>query len=101
MPDSLPGFADCGGGCTPDTKPWPHTMIWGNCARAVQRYRGPQPVMVEEYGTLFGSGDVKVWDLSPELVEIYPLAKRIEHGKRHGGRVLRRRVIVVDEWEEV
>ena len=56
---------------------------------------------VEEYGHLFGSGDVKVWDLSPELVEIYPLDKRIEYGKRHGGRVLRRRVIVVDEWEEI
>jgi hypothetical protein len=61
----------------------------------------PDPEVIEEYGQLFGSGDVKLWDLSPELVEIYPMAKRIEYGKRHGGRVLRRRVIVVDEWEEV
>lgn len=102
MPDLRPlDFADCGCGCTPDVKPWPHTMRRGFCARAVSRDCGPQPVLVDEYGQSFGSGDVKVWDLSPELVEIYPLAKRIEHGKRHGGAVLRRRVIVVDEWEEI
>jgi hypothetical protein len=56
---------------------------------------------VEEYGQLMSAGSVQLWDLDLELLEIYPLAKRIEHGKRHGGRVLRRRVIVVDDWEEV
>ncbi len=96
-----PDFADCGSGCSPDNKPWPHTMVWGNCARAVRRYQGPQPVIVEEHGHLMSGGGVNVWPDDPEILDIYPLAKRIEHGKKHGGRVLRRRIIVVDEWEEI
>lgn len=94
-----PEFDECGCGCTPDTKPWPHTMIPGNCARAVTR--NPQTVMTEEYGHLMSGGGVSVWPLDPETLDIYPLAKRIEHGKRHGGHVLRRRIIVLDDWEEV
>jgi hypothetical protein len=46
-------------------------------------------------------GGVNVWPLDAETLDIYPLAKRIEHGKRHGGTVLRRRIVVLDEWEEV
>jgi hypothetical protein len=100
MTDATDDFKDCGSGCEPDRKPWPHTMVWGNCARAVQRYQGAKPVIVEEYGQLMSGGGVHVWDLDPELLDIYPLDKRIEHGKRNGGRVLRRRIIVVDKWEE-
>lgn len=94
-----PGFEDCGCGCTPETKPWPHTMVPGNCARAV---RGtPRPVITEEYGGLMSGGGVNVWPDGPELLDIFPLAKRIENGKRFGGHVLRRRVIVIDDWEEI
>lgn len=100
MSDATNDFDQCGCDCAPNNKPWPHTMIWGNCARAVRRYDGPRPVIVEEYGHLMSGGSVQVWDLAPELLDIYPLENRIEHGKRNGGRVLRRRIIVVDEWEE-
>lgn len=96
-----PEFDDCGWGCTPDTKPWPHTLILGNCARAVRSYQGPNPTIVEEHGQLMSGGGVSVWPLDAETLDIYPLAKRIEHGKRHGGTVLRRRIIVLDEWEEI
>lgn len=61
----------------------------------------PDPTPIEEYGQLMAGGGVHTWPCDPETLDIYPLAKRIEHGKRHGGRVLRRRVIVVDDWEEI
>lgn len=95
------GFRDCGSGCHPEVKPWPHSMIWGNCIHAVRRYSGADPVIVEEYGHLMSGGGVQAWPDAPEILAIYPLAKRIEHGKRNGGRVLRRRIIVIDEWEEI
>jgi hypothetical protein len=56
---------------------------------------------VEEYGQLMSGGGVHVWNLRPELLEIYSLERRIEQGRRFGGRVMRRRVIVLDEWVEV
>lgn len=37
----------------------------------------------------------------PYIEEIYPLAQKIEHGQRSGGKVYRRRVIVVEDWAEV
>lgn len=61
----------------------------------------PAPASVVEYGGLMSGGGVNVWPDDPELLDIYPLAKRIEHGKRHGGHVMRRRVIVIDDWEEL
>lgn len=100
MPEhGLDGFG-CGSGCKADGKPWPHTMVWGQCGLAVQRYTGTAEV-VTEYGGLMSGGGVNVWPDDPELLDIYPLAKRIEHGKRHGGHVLRRRIIVIDDWEEL
>lgn len=56
---------------------------------------------VEEYGSLMSGGGVHVWNLSPEVLKIYPLADRIEDGQRHGESVMRRRVIVVTDWEVV
>ena len=61
----------------------------------------PEPESVEEYGHLMSGGGVHVWPDDPEILDIYPLDKRIEHGKRHGGRVLRRRIVVLDDWEEI
>lgn len=102
MPDVDPSdFSRCGCHCGPDTKPWPHTMVSGNCGNAVRRTDGPRPVLVDEYGHLMSGGGVHVWPDDPEILDVYPLEKRIEHGKRHGGRVLRRRIIIVDEWEEI
>ncbi len=46
-------------------------------------------------------GGFRVRNSEPYMEEVYPLAKWIDAQKRHGGHVYRRRVIVVDDWEEV
>lgn len=59
----------------------------------------PRGETVTEYGTRYTGGGVLVWPTdTPELVRIFPLADRIEAGQRNGGKVVRRRVIVVDDW---
>lgn len=57
--------------------------------------------VIAEYGTQCKSGDRVVWDTAPYIEKVYPLAKRIEDGRLDGGRVYRRRIIVVDDWAEV
>lgn len=54
-----------------------------------------------EYGHLMSGGGVHVWPLTPLVLKVYLLAERIEHANMHGGKALRRRVIVVEDWEEV
>lgn len=54
-----------------------------------------------EYATAMTDGSRNVWPDDPELDAIYPLAKRVEHGQRNGGRVLRRRIVVIEDWSEV
>lgn len=54
-----------------------------------------------EYGTQRKSGDRVVWDSAPYTEKVYPLAQRIEDARRDGGKVYRRRIIVVDPWDEV
>lgn len=56
---------------------------------------------ITEHATAFKSGDMKIRCDDPEVEEVYPLARWIVHQQRYGGRVYRRRVIVVDDWEEV
>ena len=54
-----------------------------------------------EYGVLMSGGGYSTrWD-DPEMDRIYPLGQWIEHNRRHGGHVYRRRVIVVEDWKEV
>lgn len=57
--------------------------------------------LVTEYGERMGGGGYRTWDTSPELEEIYPLAKHMEHMRRNGVKMYRRRIIVVDDWAEV
>jgi hypothetical protein len=57
--------------------------------------------VVTEYGHLMSGGGVHVWPLTPLVLKVYPLAERIEHANMHGGKALRRKVIVVSDWEEV
>lgn len=57
--------------------------------------------VVTEHAQLMSGGGYHVWNTEPYIEEIYPLAKKIEHGQRFGGRVYRRRVIVVEDWVEV
>lgn len=56
--------------------------------------------LVTEYANPHGSG-WKLWDTGPFIGKFSPLAERIEAARGNGDRVLRRTVIVVDDWEEV
>lgn len=38
---------------------------------------------------------------NPETERVYPLTEWITHNQRDGGRVYRRRIIVVEDWIEV
>jgi antitoxin (DNA-binding transcriptional repressor) of toxin-antitoxin stability system len=53
--------------------------------------------VVTEYGRLHKSGDVLTWETEPPP----PAANLIANPLRQGGRVYRRRVIVVEDWTEV
>ena len=56
---------------------------------------------VTEYGTLMSGGGYHIrWD-DPEMERIYPVDKWVAASKRNGGHVARRRIIVVEEWEEL
>lgn len=61
----------------------------------------PEPEAVTEYATLMSGGGFHVRNGDPEIEEIYPLAQWIPNERRFGGRVYRRRVVVVEDWEEV
>lgn len=62
---------------------------------------GVEPVGVQEYGHQMAGGGYHVWNLLPELLKIYPLDERIEAGQRFGGVVAHRRILVLDDWEEI
>ena len=57
--------------------------------------------VVTEHAVAFKSGDMKIRCDAPEVEEVSPLAQWIVHKQRYGEKVYRRRVIVVDDWEEV
>lgn len=56
--------------------------------------------IVTEHAILMSGGSMQVFNNDPEIEDIH-LAARIRSHQRFGGKVYRRRVIVVDEWEEV
>lgn len=56
---------------------------------------------IVEYAVELAGGSMQVWPSEPELEEVYPLAKRIEHGQRRGGRVYTRTIVVIENWSEV
>jgi hypothetical protein len=56
---------------------------------------------VTEHAHQMSGGGYHVWNTEPYIEKVYPLAQRIEHGQRFGGKVYRRRVIVVEDWAEV
>lgn len=59
------------------------------------------PEAVTEYGELYSGGGYLLRNPAPEIERIYPVAEWIKHGRQDGGRVFRRRVIVVEDWTEV
>ena len=58
------------------------------------------PVITEHAYQMSGGG-YHVWNTEPYIEEIYPLEQRIAHSQQHGGKVYRRRVIVVEDWTEI
>lgn len=54
-----------------------------------------------EYGQLMTDGGFHTRNPHPEIERVYPVVDWIKHGTRFGGRVFRRRVIVVEGWTEV
>lgn len=59
---------------------------------------------VHEHGQLFTNRGVLVWpDHASDTpwVRDIPLEERIQNTRKNGGKVLRRKVIVLEEWEEV
>ncbi len=55
----------------------------------------------EEYAQLYSGGNMFVLNDNPEVERVAPMAGRICHILRQGGEVYMRRVIVVEEWEQV
>ncbi len=56
---------------------------------------------VVEHALGMSSGAMQVRWNHPEVERIYPLDQWIVHQQRHGGKVWRRTIIVVDDWAEV
>jgi hypothetical protein len=54
-----------------------------------------------EYGQLMSGGGFQTFNSDPEIEQIYPMADRIKAGQRFGGKVYRRTIIVLQDWEEV
>jgi hypothetical protein len=56
---------------------------------------------VTEYATGISGEGMNVRPDDPDVERAYPLDVWIEHRQRDGGRVYQRRIIVIDDWEEV
>jgi hypothetical protein len=56
---------------------------------------------VTEYAIRMSGGGMHVRKAHPQIERIFPLAEWMKHTQRDGGRVYRRRVIVVEDWTEV
>lgn len=56
---------------------------------------------VVEHAIQMSSGAMQVRFDDPEIERIFPLADWIKSEQRFGGKVYRRVVVVVEDWEEV
>jgi hypothetical protein len=56
---------------------------------------------ITEHAISMSGGSMQVRNDHPEIDRIYPLAEWIEATYRLGGKVYRRRIIVVEDWTEV
>lgn len=89
---------------------WPETAadvritVMSGQEAGLQRLRqqaGTAGGAITEYAQLDGNGVFLVWDVSPDGEERFSLAERIKAARSFGGIIFRRRVIVVENWEEV
>ncbi len=62
---------------------------------------GRQPEPVVEHAILMSDGSMQVRASDPRFEQIYPLTDWIQGNQRFGGKVYRRRVLVVEDWHEV
>lgn len=56
---------------------------------------------VVEHAIGMSGGSMQIRPTYPEVERVYPLAQWIPDHQRDGGKVYKRRVIVVDDWTEV
>lgn len=56
---------------------------------------------VVEYAMRMVGGGVQTFLDSNEVEEVYPLGKRLFHHMKYGGKVLRRRYLLIEDWTEV
>lgn len=59
----------------------------------------PEPVA--EYGLLYSGGGYLTRNAAPEIERIYPVAEWVRDELGSGGHVFRRRIVVVEDWEEI
>lgn len=57
--------------------------------------------VVAEHAIGMAGGSMQIRPTYPEVERVYPLAEWIPDHQRGGGKVFKRRVIVVDDWTEV
>lgn len=57
--------------------------------------------MTMEYAILMANGDMQIRNPDPEVDRIFPLADWIKSRQRFGGKIYRRTIYVVENWEEV
>lgn len=82
-----------------------HMYALDEALRAYDKARGMQgasdgPIAIE-HGLLMSGDSMAVRSSDPEIEQVYPLVAWIRHKQRSGGKVMRRRVIVVEDWTEV
>lgn len=56
---------------------------------------------VTEHAIRMSGGSMQVRNPHPEIERIYPLAEWIEAQQRNGGKVHRRKIVVVEDWTEL
>jgi hypothetical protein len=54
-----------------------------------------------EHAILYSGGSMLVRPNDPGVEAVWPLADWIRAHRRNGGRVYRRRVVVVEDWQEM
>ncbi len=56
---------------------------------------------VTEYAELMSGGGMHIRCNDPLVERIYPLAEWLPAARRFGGHVYRRRIVILEDWEEV
>ena len=71
-----------------------------DAAEAIVMGGADGPVVTEHAHQMSGGG-YHVWNTEPYVLRYCPLEQMIEMRQQDGGKVYRRRVIVVEDWTEI